>query len=308
MSRSTIIHGAPVQSGVVQPGCLMGPASLRTAGLVETLRSLGWQVTDRGDLSISAQEPYPHSNTAVHHLAETRAWISLLSETAQQAAQECDLPIFLGGDHSMSAGTIPGIAAHAAKIGRPLYVLWLDAHPDLHTLATTQSGNLHGTPMAYSCGLPDFSAYPPLAHALDPRNVCMIGIRSVDVAEQAHILETGIGIHDMRSIDETGVMAPLRAFIERVKAADGLLHVSFDVDFLDPDIAPAVGTTVPGGATFREAHLIMEYLYDLNVVTSLDLVELNPFLDVRGRTATLMCDLTASLFGRRVLDRQTRSY
>ena len=148
----------------------------------------------------------------------------------------------------------------------------------------------------------------PLAHPVDPANVCMIGIRSVDPAERAALAESAITVHDMRAIDEHGISAPLRRFIERVQAANGLLHVSLDVDFLEPDIAPAVGTTVPGGATFREAHLVMEMLHDSGVVSSLDLVELNPFLDVRGRTARLMVDLTASLMGRQVMDRPTRSY
>lgn len=308
MTRRSIIFGAPIQSGTHQAGCVMGPASLRTAGLISSLQALGWEVEDQGDLSIPAQRALPHANPAVHHLAETRAWIELLSTRAEAAAAGSDLPVFLGGDHSMSAGTMAGVAAHAARLARPLFVLWLDAHPDLHSLDTTESGNLHGTPVAYACGLGGFNAYPPLAHAIDPTRVCMMGIRSVDAAEHRRILDHGIEVHDMRAIDETGVVAPLRAFIERVRAANGLLHVSFDVDFLDPGIAPAVGTTVPGGATFREAHLIMEYLSDSNVVTSLDLVELNPFLDERGRTASLMCDLAASLFGRRVLDRQTRSF
>lgn len=308
MTRSSIIFGAPIQSGTHQPGCVMGPASLRTAGLVSSLQALGWQIEDRGDLAIPAQAARPHANPAVHHLAETRAWIELLAAEAEAAAAGSDRPVFLGGDHSMSAGTMAGVAAHAARLGRPLFVLWLDAHPDLHSLDSTESGNLHGTPVAYACGLGGFDDYPPLAHAIDPRRVCMMGIRSVDAAEHRRILEHGIEVHDMRAIDETGVVAPLRAFIERVRGANGLLHVSLDVDFLDPAIAPAVGTTVPGGATFREAHLIMEYLSDSNVVTSLDLVELNPFLDERGRTASLMCDLAASLFGRRVLDRQTRSF
>lgn len=308
MTRTSIIFGAPIQSGTHQKGCVMGPASLRTAGLVETLRSLGWQIEDQGDLAIDPQPAMAHANPAVHHLAETRAWVELLTARAEAAAQGSARPVFLGGDHSMSAGTMAGVARHAARLGRPLFVLWLDAHPDLHSLDTTQSGNLHGTPVAYACGFGGFEAYPPLTHAIDPRRVCMMGIRSVDSAEHSRILECGIEVHDMRAIDETGVVALLRAFIERVKAEDGLLHVSFDVDFLDPAIAPAVGTTVPGGATFREAHLIMEYLCDSNIVTSLDLVELNPFLDERGRTASLMCDLAASLFGRRVLDRQTRSF
>ena len=308
MSRSCSILGAPIQTGASQPGCLMGPASLRTAGLGQSLADLGWSVRDLGDLSIAPQQALSHANTAIHDLAETRAWIDVLASAAFEAARDHDFPIFMGGDHSMAAGTVSGLARHAAGQGRPLFILWLDAHPDLHTLATTESGNLHGTPVAYFTGEPGFETYPALSHAVDPRNICMMGIRSVDPAEHELILRSGIEVHDMRAIDETGVLPPLRAFLERVRAANGMLHLSFDVDFLDPDIAPAVGTTVPGGATFREAHLIMETLCDSGLVTSLDLVELNPFLDERGRTAKLMCDLTASLFGRRVLDRMTRSY
>lgn len=312
MGRSCLIFGAPIETGASQRGCLMGPASLRTAGLAETLAKLGWTVEDRGDVQIPAQLPIPHANQAVHNLSETKAWIAALEPAAYEAAARSDLPIFMGGDHSMSAGTVPGVARRAAEEGRPLFVLWLDAHPDLHTLSTTESGNLHGTPVAYFTGQfseqIDCDAYPELQHAVDPANICFMGIRSVDPAEHARISEHGMEVHDMRALDETGVLAPLRAFLERVRAANGRLHVSFDVDFLDPGIAPAVGTTVPGGATFREAHLIMETLCDSGLVGSLDLVELNPFLDERGRTAKLLCDLTASLFGRRVLDRMTRSF
>lgn len=308
MTRTCALLGAPVQTGASQPGCLMGPAALRTAGLTTVLGGLGWDVRDLGDASIAPQTPMPHANPALHDLAETCAWIETLRKHAQTAAQNYDFPIFMGGDHSLSAGTIAGIAAHAADLGRPLFVLWLDAHPDLNTLDSTDSGNLHGTPMAYLTGRQGLSAYPPLAHPIDPANVCMMGIRSVDPMEQQIIRDAGITVHDMRAIDENGVLAPLSTFLDRVRAANGLLHVSFDVDFLDPAIAPAVGTTVPGGATFREAHLIMETLHDSGLVTSLDLVELNPFLDERGRTASLLCDLTASLFGRRVLDRLTQRH
>ncbi|RWR09093.1 arginase [Paenirhodobacter populi] len=308
MAGTSIILGAPIQIGASQPGCIMGPQSLRTAGFVQALTELGWTVTDQGDLSIPPRAPIAHPNKAIHDLAEASAWVELLTERAYAAARDSDLPIFMGGDHLMSAGTIPGVSRRAAELGRPLFVLWLDAHPDLHTLDTTASGNLHGTPMAYACGLADFAPYPPNAHPIDPRNVCMMGIRSVDPAEAARIKETGIEVNDMRAIDETGVMAPLKAFLARVRAAEGILHVSFDVDFLDPSFAPAVGTTVPGGATFREAHLIMETLGDSGLVASLDLVELNPFLDEKGRTAKVLRDFTASLFGRRVLDRMTRSF
>lgn len=308
MIRTCSILGAAIETGASQRGCLMGPASLRTAGITQTIQSLGWQVADLGDASIAASSTLTHDNAAVHHLAETVAWIETLEPMAYAAAQEYDLPIFMGGDHSIAAGTVPGLARYAQEQGRPLFILWLDAHPDLHTLDSTSSGNLHGTPVAYFTGQPGCETYPPLKAVVDPRNICMMGIRSVDPAEHKRIAELGVEVHDMRAIDETGILAPLRAFLDRVRAANGMLHVSFDVDFLDPAIAPAVGTTVPGGATFREAHLIMETLCDAGLVTSLDLVELNPFLDERGRTASLLCDLTASLMGRRVLDRLTRSY
>lgn len=204
----------------------------------------------------------------------------------------------------------PFRALRAVRLkGRKQFVLWLDAHTDFHTLETTTSGNLHGTPVAYYTGQKGFEGYfPTLAAPVDPKNVCMLGIRSVDPAEREAIKKTEVAVYDMRLIDEHGVAALLRRFLERVKAEDGLLHVSLDVDFLDPSIAPAVGTTVPGGATFREAHLIMEMLHDSGLVTSLDLVELNPFLDERGRTATVMVDLMASLLGRSVMDRPTISY
>lgn len=308
MARTSIIFGAPIQIGASQPGCVMGAQSLRTAGLCETLGELGWLVVDRGDLSIPPQLPLAHPNAAIHDLAEACAWIGVLQDQAYTAARDSDLPIFMGGDHLMSAGTIPGVARRAAELGRPLFVIWLDAHPDLHRLETTASGNLHGTPMAYACGLGDFAPYPANDWPLVPGNVCMMGIRSVDRAEAERIAESGIEVNDMRVIDELGVLVPLRGFLDRVRTANGIVHVSLDVDFLDPGIAPGVGTTVPGGATFREAHLIMETLGESGLVRSLDLVELNPFLDECGRTARLICDLTASLFGRQVLDRMTRSF
>lgn len=308
MTLTCQIIGAPVQTGASQPGCLMGPAAFRTAGLPDTLTELGWQVDDMGDVTLPDLEPVAHENKALKNLAEMIEWTRLLSAAAYKAAKTCDRPIFIGGDHSMAAGTVSGVAQHAAEQGRPLFVLWLDAHPDLHTLDSTTSGNLHGTPVAYYTGQPGFDQFPPVAAAVDPKNICMMGIRSVDPAERKRIAELGLTVHDMRAIDERGIVGPLTEFLTKVQAANGMLHVSLDVDFLDPSIAPAVGTTVPGGATFREAHLIMEMLHDSNLVTSLDLVELNPFLDERGRTAKLMTDLTASLFGRRVLDRMTRSY
>ncbi len=305
-SKSCILLGAPVDEGARQPGCDMGPSAFRAAGLADALRNLGYDVIDRGNIERAALRPVMHPNAAVQSLAEIVAWTEAIAEATYQAAN-LGMPIVCGGDHSLAAGTLTGLARHAAEAGRELFVVWLDAHPDFHTLATTTSGNLHGVPVAYATGQPGFEGYfPPVNTPLRPGNICMLGIRSVDPAERKVLTATGITVHDMRAIDEHGVAALLSAFLQRVADADGLLHVSFDVDFLDPGIAPGVGTTVPGGATFREAHLIMEMLHDCGRVSSLDLVELNPFLDERGRTALLLVDLVASLMGRSVLDRPTR--
>lgn len=298
--------GVPVDCGGAQRGCLMGPDALRVAGLGESLSDLGHRVSDAGNLSPSLAGSPDHPNAAIHDLGPSAGWVTALSEAAF-AAGEDGLPIFLGGDHLMAAGTVSGVARRAGRRGRPLFVLWLDAHTDFHDLNSTRSGNLHGTPVAYFTGRAGFDAFPPMAAPVAEERVAMLGIRSVDATEAARIGATAIAVADMRAIDESGIARPLRAFLDRVAAEDGDLHVSFDVDFLDPDIAPAVGTTVPGGATFREAHLVMEMLHDSGRVTSLDIAELNPFLDDRGRTARLVVDLVASLFGKKVMDRPTRA-
>ena len=307
MTQTCILIGAPVDSGQKRPGCLMGPAAYRVAGLAEALTGLGHQVIDRGDVVPVAHPPMPHPNPAVHHLAETVGWTEALAQAGQAAAAE-GFPIFLGGDHSLSLGTVAGVAAQAQAVGRPLFLLWLDAHTDFHTPDTTQSGSLHGTPVAYIAGRPGFDAFPPFPAPVAHHRICMLGIRSVDDAEETALIPAEIEIADMRVLDERGIGAPLREFLAKVRAENGMLHVSLDVDFLDPSIAPAVGTTVPGGTTFREAHLVMELLHESGLVTSLDLVELNPFLDERGRTAELMVDLVASLMGRKVFDRPTRLF
>lgn len=307
-NRHCILIGAPVDTGQRRAGCLMGPAAYRVAGIARALEALGHRVSDRGDI---APAPVPEepacTNPAVHHLSETLGWTQALAGAGLEAMTSGGMPVFMGGDHSLSLGSVAGMATHARACDRPLFVLWLDAHSDFHTPESTDSGNLHGTPLAYIAGRP-FAPFPPFPAPVPAENICLFGIRSVDPAEHASLLAHDIAINDMRVIDEQGITAPLRAFLDRVAAANGLLHVSLDVDFLDPAIAPAVGTTVPGGATFREAHLVMELLHDSDLVTSVDMVELNPFLDDRGRTAHLMVDLLASLMGRKVFDRPTRSF
>jgi arginase len=301
-----ILIGAPIDTGQKRPGCLMGPAAYRVAGLAQALANERHTVADWGDVALPALRPAACANPAVHGLAETVGWTGVLAARARAASAE-GFPIFLGGDHSLSLGTVAGVAAHAAAAGRPLFVLWLDAHTDFHTPLTTQSGNLHGTPLAYIAGREGFDAFPPFPAPVPPARMCLFGLRSVDDAEETALLKTDATLCDMRVLDERGIIAPLREFLDAVRAANGLLHVSLDVDFLDPAIAPAVGTTVPGGITFREAHLVMEMLHESGRVTSLDLVELNPFLDDRGMTARLMVDLVGSLMGRKVFDRPTRS-
>ena len=302
-----ILIGAPIDSGQQRPGCLMGPSAYRVAGLVQALRDLGHTVDDRGDLAPGPLPALTPQNPVVHCLPETLAWAQALKSATGTAVAQ-GMPILLGGDHSLALGSVAGVAMHAETVGRPLFLLWLDAHSDFHTPMTTTSGNLHGTPVAYIAGRTGFAEFPPFPAPLPADRICLYGIRSVDPAEHAALLQHDIAIKDMRVLDEFGIVAPLRAFLDRVRAVNGLLHVSLDVDFLDPSIAPAVGTTVPGGATFREAHLVMELLHESGLVTSLDLVELNPFLDERGRTARLMVDLVASLMGRKVFDRPTRSF
>jgi arginase len=305
-AKTCILIGAPVDSGQRRPGCLMGPDAFRTAGIAAAFAELGHTVEDMGNLAPDAFAP-DTGEGRLHQPNQTIGWTQSLARAAEEAIGR-GVPVFMGGDHSLSLGTILGVAAHAAAQGRPQFVLWLDAHSDFHTPETTATGNLHGTPLAYLTGRPGFAGFPEVRHPIPEGNICIIGLRSVDHAEREAFRKSRIRRHDMREIDERGVAALLAPFLETVAAADGRLHVSLDVDFLDPGVAPAVGTTVPGGATVREAHLAMEMISDSGLLTSLDLVELNPFLDEKGRTALLMVDLAASAMGRRVFDRPTSAY
>ncbi len=307
MKRIAVL-GAPVEIGAAQRGTLMGPAALRTAGLLALLESLDFEVTDCGDLSVGdladlTDVPPGKAN----HYREIQRWIRLLSRRGYELARSGAIPIFVGGDHSLSMGSVNGVARHWHESGRQLFVLWLDAHADYNTPATTLTANMHGMSAAFLCGEPglDTMLGEELRSSIDPDRLELFGTRSIDKPEKELLRARRVSVADMRQIDEFGVSVLIRRVIDRVRARDGVLHVSFDVDFLDPCVAPGVGTTVPGGATYREAHLVMEMLHDSGLVRSVDIVELNPFLDERGRTARTVVELIGSLFGERITDRPT---
>ncbi len=301
--------GVPIDMGASQRGTLMGPDALRTAGIRTVLEGLDLAVEDHGNLSISgrpvADDPLPNN---VNHYREIQSWVRALSPRAHELARSGATPIFLGGDHSLSMGSINGVARHWHAQGRELFVLWLDAHADYNTPHTTLTANMHGMSGAFLCGEPGLDHLlgdeEPRA-TIKPANLDLFGIHSIDPLEKKLVLERKIAIADMRAIDEFGVGVLIRKVIDKVRAKNGVLHVSFDVDFLDPAAAPGVGTTVPGGATYREAHLVMELLHDSGLVRSVDIVELNPFLDERGRTARAVVELIGSLFGQEIIDRPT---
>lgn len=300
------IIGAPVGEGTQRKGCAEGPGALRAAGLAAALAELGHNVADLGDVARAAAQPIAHPNAAIMALGEISAWTAALSDAASRVSSGV-FPIFPGGDHSLSAGVMAGLARRAQALGRPLFVIWLDAHPDFHTLDTTRSGNLHGVPLAYATGQPGFAGYfPALDVPIPPQRVCALGLRSVDTDENTALANSGVEAFDMTDVDRHGIPRLIEPFLDRVRRENGLLHVSLDADFLDPSIAPGVGTPVPGGVTFREAHFTMEMLCESGLPSSLDIVELNPSLDRDGATARLLVDLAASLMGRRILRRAAR--
>jgi len=307
---SIAVLGAPIDMGASQRGTLMGPAALRTAGLLTVLEGLGFAVTDHGDLSIAGMadlaDPPP---VKANHYREIQRWTRALSRGGYELARSGAIPIFLGGDHSLSMGSVNAVSRYWREAGRELFVLWLDAHADYNTPATTLTANMHGMAASFLCGeagLDRLLGEEPRV-SIEPMQLELFGTRSIDKREKELLHERRVNIADMRQIDEFGVSVLMRRIIDKVRARNGVLHVSFDVDFLDPVVAPGVGTTVPGGATYREAHLVMEMLHDSGLVRSVDIVELNPFLDERGRTARMAVELIGSLFGQQITDRPTPS-
>ncbi|MBK6293466.1 MAG: arginase [Rhodoferax sp.] len=304
MKQDITIIGAPTDIGAGSRGASMGPEALRVAQLIPVLRSHGLQVVDRGNLSGPTNPWLPPSN-GYRHLQEVVAWNTAVHNAVHADLALGHLPILLGGDHCLALGSISAVARHCRETNKKLRILWLDAHADFNTNLLTPSGNIHGMPVACLCGhgpkeLIEIGGQIP---AINPKWIRQIGIRSVDEGEKRFVHEIGLEVFDMRYIDEMGMRAAMELALALVDA-NTHLHVSFDVDFLDPDIAPGVGTTVRGGPTYREAQLCMEMIADTGRLASLDVMELNPALDVRNRTAEVAVDLIESLFGKSTLMRK----
>ncbi|MCA1715265.1 MAG: arginase, partial [Gammaproteobacteria bacterium] len=282
---------------------VMGPEALRIAGLLEALRERGIDVTDRGNLE-GPRNPWREPLAGYRHLDEVVAWNRAVMGAVGTELRAGRMPILLGGDHCLGIGSITAVANYCRDSGKQLRVLWLDAHADFNTHEVTPSGNIHGMPVACLCGLgPDALTHlGGSSPAIMPDVLRQIGIRSVDPGEKRLIQEHGLDVYDMRYIDEVGMKRAMEEALDGMEA-DTHLHVSFDVDFLDPSIAPGVGTTVPGGPNYREAQLVMEMIADSGRMGSLDIMELNPVLDTRNQTARLAVDLVESLFGKSTLMR-----
>ena len=304
MTRHVRLIGAPTDVGAGTRGASMGPEAMRVAGLQATLQGHGLHVTDSGNVSGPANPRQP-SIDGYRHLAEVAAWYEAVHSAVYAALSEGALPILLGGDHCLAIGSISAVARHCRQAGKKLRVLWLDAHADFNTSALTPTGNAHGMPVAVLCGhgpalLTGIGGVTP---AIAAPVIRQIGIRSVDEGEKRFVRQSGLQIFDMRYIDEMGMKRTLQAALAGVDA-DTHLHVSFDVDFLDASFAPGVGTAVKGGPTYREAQLCMEMIADTGRMASLDLMELNPALDVRNATAEVALELIESLFGKSTLMRR----
>jgi arginase len=303
MNHSISLIGAPTDIGAGARGASMGPEALRVAGLGAALQGRGLNVLDRGNLTGPAN-PWLAPVDGYRHLAEVVAWNQAVHDAMLAELQGGRLPILLGGDHCLGIGSISAVARHCRNTGKKLRVLWLDAHADFNTSLLTPSGNLHGMPVACLCGHGPQAlvAMGGTVPAINPKVLRQIGIRSVDAGEKRLVHQVGLEVFDMRYIDEMGMRHTMELALATLDT-NTHLHLSFDVDFLEPAIAPGVATTVPGGPTYREAQLCMEMIADTGRLASLDVMELNPALDVRNQTAELAVDLIESLFGKSTLMR-----
>ena len=296
--------GAPTDIGASMRGATLGPDALRVAGLPHAMKQLGLVCDDAGNLP-GPINPWEAPLNGYRHLPQVVAWNAAVHQAVYAALKAQHLPILLGGDHCLAIGSISAVARRCAELGQRLRVIWLDAHADFNTSAITPSGNLHGMPVAVLAGhgpQPLVQMTLGAGGALSPKDFRLIGVRSVDAQERAFVHACGLEVFDMRFLDEHGMRFAMEQALVGVDEHTHV-HVSFDVDFLDPDIAPGVGTAVRGGPTYREAQLCMEMLADTGRVGSLDVVELNPAQDIRNQTAELVVDLVESLFGKSTLMR-----
>jgi arginase len=296
--------GVPTDIGAGDRGASMGPEALRVAGIAEALTARGLEVIDRGNL-FGPLNPWLPPSAGYRHLRQVVEWNQEVLRAVSGELANHRLPLMLGGDHCLAIGSITAVAQHCRATGKKLRILWLDAHADFNTSVITPSGNIHGMPVACLCGNgpPELTGLGDHTPAITADSIRQIGIRSVDAGEKRLVRDTGLDIYDMRYIDEIGMKRVMEEALDGIDA-NTHLHVSFDVDFLDPDIAPGVGTTIPGGPNYREAQLCMEMIADTGLMGSLDIVELNPALDHRNQTARLAVDLIESLFGKSTLMRE----
>jgi arginase len=292
------VIGAAIDLGQDRRGVDMGPSAIRYAGLDERLRGLGLGCVDHGNVLVPLQEEVEEHDARLRYLPEIKAASARLAEQVFEAARGGARPLVLGGDHSVAIGTLWGLARAHGTGG----ALWIDAHADINTPETSPSGNVHGMVLAAALGLggPAFEADGWPGTTLDPRRVALVGLRSVDGGERDTLRELGIRVFTMSHLDRIGIERAMREALEHV-SGPGFVHVSLDLDVVDPTVAPGVGTPVPGGISYREAHLAMELVAESGAVGSLEVVEVNPILDRENRTAALAVELIASAFGATIL-------
>jgi len=293
--------GVPMDLGAGRRGVDMGPSAIRIAGVTERLQRLGHAVVDEGDIVIKPPEQQKVRNDKLRYLTEIVRACTILSSKVEAILQNSGFPLVIGGDHSIAIGTIAGIASYATSRNKTPGVLWIDAHGDMNTDRTTPSGNIHGMPLAASMGLGaiELTSVGGDVRKLDPKNVVLIAIRDLDDGERDSIRKLGVNIFTMEQIDKYGMAVVMEKALRKMSKAD-FLHVSFDLDAVDPSVAPGVGTPVKGGLDYREAHLIMETLYEHGKVNSLEVVEVNPILDNRNQSAEFASELILSFFGKRI--------
>ena len=300
-----IVHllGVPMDLGSGRRGVDMGPSAIRIAGVADRLAELGHKVVDDGDMVIKNMEELKVGNERARYLGEIARASAILARKVDRIMELGHFPLILGGDHSIAIGTLSGISAYAGRHGKKVGLIWIDAHGDINTPETSPSGNIHGMPLAalLGFGAGELTSIGGASPKVDPANVALVGIRSLDSGEKKRLKETGVQVHTMSDIDRHGVHRVMKKALARVTDGTDYVHVSFDLDAVDPTVAPGVGTPVKGGLDYREAHLIMEVIADAGVMTSLEMVEVNPILDQGNASAAFAVELVQSAFGKKIL-------